>query len=56
MSNNVNPQVTDGDRQKVDSSDGYTIGLLTDILKELKKINFYNATAHNYVATNEEIE
>jgi hypothetical protein len=48
--------VTEGGIKKMNITDSSQSQLLTDILKELKKINLYNAIAHDVVINNSEVE
>ena len=46
----------EGGVKKMNITDSSQSQLLTDILKELKKINLYNAIAHDVVINNSEVE
>jgi hypothetical protein len=45
----------EGGVKKMNITDSSQSQLLTDILKELKKINLYNAMAHDVVINNSEV-
>jgi len=52
----TSPVVIEGSQPKAMVSDMGSQQLLTDVLKELKKSNLYNAIAHDIVIKNTEVE
>ena len=48
--------VTEGTTKTINTTDSNSEQLLQDILKELKKMNLYNAITHDIVIMNSEVE